>query len=171
MTEWAGWAFVDKQWWIETAEDQNRSQFTLGSGTIAVADPDEWNDADHPGPNSEDPYDTYLSTRAYNVSGANTLRLEFNSSWRPEFDDDYHQTANVTVSFDGAEPIEVLRWESDPTSPNFKPDATNEKVSVDIYKPLGAQSMVITFGLFDAGNDWWWAIDNVAVTDNFNNTW
>ena len=24
--------------------------------------------------------------------------------------------------------------------------------------------MVLTFGLFDAGNDWWWAIDNIVVT-------
>jgi len=24
--------------------------------------------------------------------------------------------------------------------------------------------MVLTFGLFDAGNDWWWAIDNIEVT-------
>ena len=23
--------------------------------------------------------------------------------------------------------------------------------------------MVITFGYFDAGNDWWWAIDNLKV--------
>ncbi|MGY8687722.1 MAG: hypothetical protein ACKVHP_08315, partial [Verrucomicrobiales bacterium] len=24
--------------------------------------------------------------------------------------------------------------------------------------------MVITFGMFDAGNDWWWAIDNIDVS-------
>ena len=24
--------------------------------------------------------------------------------------------------------------------------------------------MVIEFGLFDAGNDWWWAIDNILVS-------
>ena len=23
--------------------------------------------------------------------------------------------------------------------------------------------MVITFGYFDAGNDWWWAIDNLVI--------
>ncbi|MCP4263029.1 MAG: hypothetical protein GY774_36780, partial [Planctomycetes bacterium] len=41
VTEWAGWAFADKAWWIEAAEDQNRSQFELASGIVAVADPDE----------------------------------------------------------------------------------------------------------------------------------
>jgi hypothetical protein len=24
--------------------------------------------------------------------------------------------------------------------------------------------MVLKFGMFDAGNDWWWAIDNIKVT-------
>ncbi|MHC4586509.1 MAG: hypothetical protein ACYS3N_18410, partial [Planctomycetota bacterium] len=44
VTEWAGWAFTDKAWWTEAAEDQGRSLFELGSGTVAVADPDEWSD-------------------------------------------------------------------------------------------------------------------------------
>jgi len=32
-----------------------------------------------------------------------------------------------------------------------------------LNNPAGAQEMVITFGMLDAGNDWWWAIDNVKV--------
>ncbi|MFH1884163.1 MAG: LamG domain-containing protein [Planctomycetota bacterium] len=70
----------------------------------------------------------------------------------------------MTASFDGEEPVEVLLWESDGSSPNFKPDSTNETVIVDLDNPLGAASVVLTFGLFDAGNDWWWAIDNVEVS-------
>jgi hypothetical protein len=166
VTEWAGWAFTDKAWWTETAGDQNRSQFELGSGTVAVADPDEWDDADHPTPNSDNPYDTWLSTPAIDISGfeAGTLQLKFDSSWRPEFDDNYHQTAIVTASIDGADPVRLLLWESDGSSPNFKPDATNETVVVDLENPEGAMSLVLEFGLFDAGNDWWWAIDNVQVS-------
>ncbi len=168
VTEWAGWAFTDKLWWTEAAGDQNRSQFELGSGTVAVADPDEWDDADHPVPNSDNPYDTWLSTPAIDISGfeAGTLQLKFDSSWRPEFDDNYHQTALVTASFDGADPVRLLLWESDGSSPNFKPDATNETVIVDLENPDGARSLVLEFGLFDAGNDWWWAIDNVEVSGN-----
>ena len=166
VTEWAGWAFTDKEWWTAAAGDQNRSEFVLGTGTIAVADPDEWDDADHPGPISENPYDTWLSTRPMDISylAAGTLQLKFDSSWRPEFDDNYHQTANVTVSFDGGEPVEVLLWESDEASPNYKPYATNETVIVDLGNPAEAKTAVVTFGLFDAGNDWWWAIDNVEVS-------
>jgi len=166
VTEWAGWAFADKDWWVETAGDQDRSLFTLGSGIVAIADPDEWDDADRiETPIADDPYDTWLSTPAIDISSAEagTVQLKFDSSWRPEFDDNYHQTASITASFDGGDPIEVLLWESDEASPNYKPYATNETVIVDLGNPEGAASVVLTFGLFDAGNDWWWAIDNIQV--------
>jgi len=57
----------------------------------------------------------------------------------------------------------VLLWESDEASPNYKPYATNETVIVKLDNPEGAKKVVLTFGLFDAGNDWWWAIDNIEV--------
>jgi hypothetical protein len=166
MTEWAGWAFVDKAWWIEAAEDQDRSMFELGSGVVAVADPDEWDDGERlPIPIAVDPYDTWLTTPEIKIgaAAAGTLELKFDSSWRPEFDDDYHQTANITASFDGGDPVEVMLWESDEASPNYKPYATNETVVVKLDNPEGAKRVVLTFGLFDAGNDWWWAIDNIEV--------
>ena len=161
VTDWAGWAFADKDFWI-SSDYQRREEFELGQGTVAVADPDEWDDAPHAGGY----YNTYLTTPAIDISdfGAGTVQLKFDSSWRPEFDSYYHQTANLTVSFDGADPIELFRWESDSSSPNYKPDATNETVVLDLDNPPGAQGMVLTFGLFDAGNDWWWAIDNVEVS-------
>ena len=55
VTEWAGWAFTNKEWWTQTAGDQRRSEFVLAQGTVAVADPDEWDDAPHPEPISADP--------------------------------------------------------------------------------------------------------------------
>ena len=166
ITEWAGWAFADKAWWIEAAGDQDRSLFELGSGIVAVADPDEWDDGERlPIPIAVDPYDTWLTTPAIKIAGveAGTLELKFDSSWRPEFDDNLHQTANITASFDGGEPVVVMLWESDEASANYKPYATNETVIVKLDNPEGAKKVVLTFGLFDAGNDWWWAIDNVEV--------
>lgn len=164
VTEWAGWSFADKAWWIEAAEDQDRSTFTLGTGTVAIADPDEWDDADH----TEGLFNSFLMTPIIDLAGvaADTVQLRFASSWRPEFDDNYHQTANIKVSFDGADPVEVLLWESDSASPNYKPYATNEAVIVEIAVPEGAQNMVLTFGCYDAGNDWWWAIDNIDIVYN-----
>ncbi|MBW7992675.1 MAG: LamG domain-containing protein [Planctomycetes bacterium] len=164
VTEWAGWAFADKAWWTETAGDQDRSLFELGSGTVAVADPDEWDDADHADSEASGWYKTFLTTPEIGVFGLEALTLTFDSSWRPEFDSNYHQTANITASFDGGEPVEVLLWESDESSDNYKPYATNETVMVNLDAPAGAEKVVLTFGLFDAGNDWWWAIDNVEVS-------
>jgi hypothetical protein len=164
VTEWAGWAFADKAWWTETAGDQDRSLFELGSGTVAVADPDEWDDADHDDSEAAGWYRTFLTTPEIGIFGLEALKLTFDSSWRPEFDSNYHQTANITASFDGGEPVEVMLWESDESSDNYKPYATNETVIVDLDAPAGAEKVVLTFGLFDAGNDWWWAIDNVEVS-------
>ncbi len=169
MTDWAGWAIADKEWWTSAAGDQRRSEYTLGQGAVAVADPDEWDDSAHPdGYNvSEDPYDTWFSTPPIDISGAEagTLQLTFDSSWRPEFDGNYHQTANITAFYNDHDPIEVLLWESDGTSPNFKDDnSTNETITVNLENPAGATSLVLTFGLYEAGNDWWWAIDNIVVT-------
>jgi len=167
VTEWAGWAFADKAWWIEAAGDQDRSLFELGSGIVAVADPDEWDDDERmPIPIDVDPYDTWLTTPEIVISGSEvgTLQLKFDSSWRPEFDDNYHQTANITASFDGGDPVVVMLWESDEASENFHPYATNETVIVNLNNPAGARRLVLTFGLFDAGNDWWWAIDNLEVS-------
>ena len=130
-----------------------------------VADDDEWDDAPHPDSAANGWYNTTADTLAVPLTGlpAGVLKLSFDSSWRPEFDSNYHQRAAMTVSYDGAAPIEVLNWKSDPASPNFHPDSRNETVSIDLDNPAGAKSMVIQFGLFDAGNDWWWAIDNISL--------
>jgi len=169
VTEWAGWAFVNRDWWF-IVDPQGRDNFQLSQGTIAVADPDEWDDSAHPpGYNvAQDSYDTWLTTTAIDISGvdAGTLQLKFDSSWRPEFDSDYHQSAIVTASFDGEEEIEVLLWLSDSSDPKYKPESLaneNETVVINVDNPPWATSVVLTFGLFDAGNDWWWAIDNVQV--------
>jgi hypothetical protein len=158
VTEWAGWSFVSKSWWVQVAGDQERSLFDQGNAVVAVIDPDEWDDL----PRAEGMLNAFLSTPLIDVSGmqAGTLQLKFDSSWRQEDT----QTVSITAQFDGGAPIEILRWESEGGDPAFlKPDATNETVAVDLNNPSGAGEMVITFGMLDAGNDWWWAIDNVEV--------
>jgi len=164
--DWAGWNFANRDWWVTTAGDQRRSEFVNASGAIMVADPDEWDDANHPGGPPGGPwYDTFISTPSISLTGiqSNSVTLDFDSSWRPEFDSNFHQTANIVVSYDGGIPIEILRWESNAASPDFHDNAPNEHVTLGLTNPPGAGSMVLTFGLFDAGNDWWWALDNIVV--------
>jgi hypothetical protein len=159
VTEWAGWSIADREWWAMTSGDQQRSWFTNAQGAVAVADPDERHDL----PYAMGTYNTYLSTPPIRIDTVRTgtAYLSFDSSWRPEAT----QTANLTVAFDGAPPIELFRWESDAQSPRFKPAAVNETIVVPMAIPAGAQSLVLTFGLFNCENNWWWAIDNVLADE------
>jgi hypothetical protein len=162
VTEWAGWTFVNKDWWVEVAEDQQRSQFVSGDTTVAVADPDEWDDMPH----ADGLFNAFLSTPAVDIAGAEpgSIKFMFDSSWRPEDT----QTATVLVTYDSGDPVEVLLWTSEGGDAAFyKPDATDERVVLELDNPEGAQQMVITFGMVDAGNDWWWAIDNIEVVGSF----
>jgi hypothetical protein len=172
VTEFKGWTFLDRDWWVATAGDQTRSQFTLGTGTVVVADPDEWDDLGNPD-RDVGYFTSFFSSPNIPISGApaNGITLKFSSSWRPEARDDTgpdglqtnDQTGVVRVSFDGGAAVEVLRWNSVDGSPTFKPDSQNEEVTLAINNPAGATTMKVTFGLLNAGNDWWWAVDNFVV--------
>ncbi|MDP7649963.1 MAG: lectin-like protein, partial [Candidatus Thalassarchaeaceae archaeon] len=41
----------------------------------------------------------------------------------------------------------------------------NEVVTVPLNNPDGASLLKMSFGMRNAGNDWWWAIDNLAIND------
>lgn len=174
MREWAGWAFADVKWW-PTVDNQRRSEWVRASGAAAIADPDEWDDAPH----KFGFFNSYLSTPEIAVAGhaANTLALFFDSSWRPEgFDDGApnwpvgpngerinNQTAVITAQWDGGTPVEVLRWDSRSGGDFYKDHAPNDAAIIALQNPGGAQKLLLKFGLIEAANDWWWAIDNVTV--------
>ena len=128
------------------------------SGVPGVVDPDEWDDQDH----ADGLLNSYLVTPEIDITDVEpgTLELTFDSSWRREDT----QTATITVSYDGGEPIMVSLWESEGADTGFvKDDADSETVTVLPDNPDGAQTAIVAFGMIDAGNDWWWAIDNVVV--------
>jgi hypothetical protein len=158
VTEWKGWSFADPAWWSNVAGDQGRSQFTKGTGVIAVADPDEWDDLPH----DAGTYNSFLKTPAISLAGvgAGSARLRFDSSWMPEV----LQTATVTASYNGGAATEVLRWESEGGNQNFfKAANTNETVTVSLNNPGGAANVTLSFGMTNAGNNWFWAVDNLVV--------
>ena len=128
--EWEGWSFADRDWWASTADDQQRSQFTNAAGTVAVADPDEWDDLGTP--SASGTYNTFLSTGPISLAGvsANTLRLRFDSSWR----DEDNQRVNITVAYDGGPPNEILRWTST-AGIDFHDDAPNESIDIALNNP------------------------------------
>ncbi len=159
VTEWAGWSFANREWWASTAGNQRRAEFLKGTGAVAIADSDEWDDIK---PHAAGNMATYLSTPAIDITGqaAGTVYLKFDSSWRPE----EPQKATVVASYDGGAPVEVLRWESAAGKPFFHDDnSVNETVNIPLFNPAGAKSVKLTFGYFDTLNNWWWAIDNIEV--------
>ncbi len=181
MPEWRTWAIVKLEWWTQTAGDQERTQFTSkqkdgkGIGNGAVADPDEWDDWEVNGkPEAKSDWNGHLLTPPINIKGAaaESLVLTFDSSWRPEDT----QTAEITVSFDGGKEERILLYMSSgvqtlatiPTlNQNEKKfndlEQVNETLEIPIDNPADASELVISFGVIDAKNDWWWAIDNISL--------
>ncbi len=185
MPEWRTWAIVDLEWWTRAAEDQRRSEFTgvhndgKGIGNGAVSDPDEWDDWDGNGdPDALSRWNGHLITPPIKVKGAaaKSLVLTLDSSWRPEDT----QNGEITVSFDGGKEERILFFKSvgidagahtlvtiptlDLDEEDLKDgEQINETLEIPIDNPANATEMVISFGVIDAQNDWWWAIDNIKL--------
>jgi hypothetical protein len=77
IAEFDGWTFVDPVSWNATA-GQGRERFSRGTGVIAVADSDEFNDR------SAARFNASLSTPPIDLAGIRpeTLVLRFDSGWR-----------------------------------------------------------------------------------------
>jgi hypothetical protein len=164
--------------WL-VADTQNREQFTNSSGNLAVADSDEYDDFGSGRGGGY--YNTAMTTAPINVAGRSNLQFSFDSSWRDETFDDAHtlnpalgggsvnnQTVVIYASFDDAAPVKVTQWHSDPSGSEFKDDAENEHLTFPITAPDGAQNMKVTLAYLNAGNDWWWAVDNLEVSEGAN---
>ena len=184
--EYNGFTWLDKDFWIAQQGNQNRTEYELGEGTVLVADPDAHDDfIDNGGFDAAaclsvaefgpecGLFTASVSTPMIYLDGVseNSAVLEFASSW---WDEDT-QSAETRVEYfdaDGASLATnvLLRWESISDSENYKPvmsddiNARNELVTVSLDNPANAASMVVTFDMPYATNDWWWAIDNVKVT-------
>lgn len=169
VIEWQGWNIAKGEWWQFTGGDQRRSDFTVkdghySRGAALIADGDEWDDFNRQGCG---PYDAFVTTPPISLAGvtANTVTLHFVESWR----DETPQEANIEVSFDGGGSwVEVLHYSSDNNDPDFQDDIYNGFRSVAIANPGNASSMLVKFGYYNAGNNWWWAIDDIAVTAESN---
>jgi hypothetical protein len=147
VKEFNGWTFVDPVSWENTAPGQGRTEFTKGTGVIAVGDNDEYDDA------ADAKFDAALSTPAVNIAGvaAGALYITYDSSWRQE-----PQQGKVLVSFDGGDPVVLLELTPD------TPTAYNETVTLALNNPDGAKTAVVTWD-HQGHNNWWWAIDNVRI--------
>jgi len=171
--EWQGWNFGHREWWSTNVDTQRRAEFTLGDSYIAIADADEWDDFPSDSPHL---FNSFLNTPVIPLAATGNVSLEFDSSWRDECCDDgdgtNNQTATIVATYTvGAShvDVEVMRWDSDSSSPTFKNDAPNEHVVINtagLQIPVGATAVSFSIGLTNAANDWWWAVDDVTLFVN-----
>ena len=101
--------------------------FARGIGTVAIADPDEWDDIGNPA--GIGTFNSFLKTPPINITGirSNSLALTFDSSFRPEG----NQKATVTASFDGGAAVTSIEWIA--TDDN----KTNERFTLNLEQSRG----------------------------------
>jgi len=163
--EYRGWTILDVDSWAGH-QGQERNVFTLGGlgqhGSILVADGDTFANADGSGIATQNGTNKFqFDLPSISLSGIedNTARLEFDSSWRPEG----AQFANLEYSLDGG-PYALLHAFDLAYSGGIDGSLTkaNEHFVRDIPN-VGAAKLDVRIA-YTAGNNWWFAVDNVVVT-------
>lgn len=138
--EWEGWSFANERFWTEVNQGSAqqptpRDFFELGEGTVAVADPDRWNDLGDPA-NNIGFFNTLLRTPPIDVSPAafdERLVVQFDSSWLggccddgANFDPGGNNQTAIVRAVSGTQRIELLRWESAPFIDSLTGDRTDQ---------------------------------------------
>ena len=146
---WNGWTISDVRHWTWAAGTDERHYFTQGHDQFAIIDSKQQRLAER------DSMDARMSTAPIDIAGQNKVALEFDQHYRQGKDG---QQAQVAVSFDGGEPEVVDKLTHDRYS-------SHEYFELDV--PEGAKTMQVTFSYLGGNDDYWWAVDNVAVRAPF----
>ncbi|KQZ10723.1 hypothetical protein ASD23_00705 [Agromyces sp. Root1464] len=154
--EWRGWTFATPQFWSAAQTGQGREAFTRATGVIAVADNDEWDDGNSP---AEQLFASTLTSPDIAVAGKSTVHVNFASNYRQTGP----QVAALQVSFDGAAPERLFEYSTAVLGDQVY--LQNKLLTQPIEVPAGATSMRLGWVIEQATNDWYWAIDDVTVTD------
>ena len=170
QSDFQGWTIFDKDSWVTTAGDQDRSRFTFGTGGVAVADSDEWDDVSH----ATGRFNSFLITKSIDLSGITpgSVTLEFDSSFNKELP----QYGIVEVSYDDGATWSPLLFFGDANNTN---SGLNNHITVSaantagqfvegatVDAPLSSPAsglMKFRFGYLEGENNWWWAVDNIVV--------
>nr|WP_272952022.1 NEW3 domain-containing protein [Streptomyces filamentosus] len=152
-----GWSFLSRQFWFPAG--QERGAFGRSLGVVAVADPDDWDDTGSP--SGRGTFDSTLTTPPVAIpAGTPTLYLGFDSHYRQESP----QEAEVTVVFDTGATSRVLHYSGAASgNTNGGRDQQNRLVTCSFPVPVDARSVKVGFRVHHAGNNWFWAVDNIRL--------
>lgn len=160
--EWQGWSFATMSFWTD-ADGQQRGAFALSNGVLAITDPDEWDDCNSPA--GQGSFDSTLLTPSIPVPANTPIQIIFDSHYRQE------DPAEVSfaVSFNGGADEILMHYccqgvlEIDGGGDNDGVDVQNANLQFTLPPRQAASNMVMKWRHFNAGNNWFWGIDNVCV--------
>ena len=158
IVEFAGFNLVRTDFW-RNGDDQGRSAaFAPGSNVIAVADSDEFTDGGGSGGFGDGAeFNVFLRTPTFSIpanANVSQMTLSFLSSFRLEVD----ETSLVRVWVNGSQ-----------TALLSVPDNGANAASLVTYtwaqlgSPAAGSTMQLEFAHEGADNNWWWALDDIAV--------
>jgi len=147
--DYRGWQFTTREEWTGEV-DEMRKRFGRAHDTIVVADAQQFDDQ---------PFDSTLTGAPVSVEGLGAVRLTFDSHYRGAVG----QAGTVEVSFDGGEPTEILRLDSESVADGYDARQMNYAQDVTVDVPAGAENAVFNWNLSGDAGARYWAIDSVTV--------
>ncbi len=156
-----GWTAMDIDSWIDEQGIQVGRDAIGGAGsnnTVLVADPDAWDD--YTTGADENGYYSYIQ-RSYDLTGFDPADISITMDYHFVTED--NQMGNIEVSFDGGTTWITLATFDSTAVPNNT--VFQGVAGTDFFNVTGtSDTMLLKFGCFASGNDWWFAVDNITVT-------
>lgn len=146
---YAGWQSTTRAEW-STNVDQMRDRFGRTDASFLVADAQQF---------GGDRFNATLTSAPINVAELDEVRLTFDSHYRGA----PGQTGIVTASFDGAEPVEVLRLDSSSVTDDYDGMQLNAVQDVVVDTPARAKQVTFSWQFTGGADARYWAIDSVTA--------
>ncbi len=157
-----GWRALDVISWVQEQAGQQRSIFASRGDNIAmVADADAW--ADYVPSVPAQGFNSYV-TREYDLRGFSPSTLTIQFDW--EFRVEASQRGSVDVSFDNGVTYQNL-LDLNSASPLYVANqllyGPSEFTALEDFNAT-SHKMLLRYGCTRAGNNWWFAFDDVLLT-------
>jgi|CXWK01.1.fsa_nt_gi hypothetical protein len=145
--EWDGWALTTDEFWTNTKLDEGRDANVRSRDVFAVADATRWA-AGNPDTGR---FAATLVSPEFEVEGGKDATIVYVTTYQRAFE----QSAEVLVSFDGAEPVRIRAYGADAD--------VNATERITLPTPKGASTAQVSFD-YSGATGGFWTIDQVSVT-------